>query len=182
MKATTSLVFSLLLAASALGGEGKWTPQQVLAQGPAWVKAQGFGLPLERLWDEEVGGGLLANAVQLPGCSGSFISAEGLLVTNHHCAAGILQEHSTPQANLSQDGYLARTRADEKKAGAFRIQVPRAFRDVTKEVLAAVPPGATDGSASRRSRRGRRPWWRSARGRPARAASSHCSTGASSSP
>ena len=144
MRSSIGTLLALLVAAPALAGEGKWTPQQVLAQGPAWVKAQGFGLPLERLWDEEAGGGLLANAVQLPGCSGSFISAEGLLITNHHCADGILQEHSTPQANLSQDGYLARTRADEKKAGAFRIQVPRAFRDVTKEVLAAVPPGATD--------------------------------------
>lgn len=143
MRAMTTLL-AFLLAAPALAGEGKWTPQQVLAQGPAWVKAQGFSLPLERLWDEKAGGGLLANAVQLPGCSGSFVSAEGLLITNHHCADGILQEHSTPQANLSQDGYLARTRADEKKAGAFRIQVPRAFRDVTREVLAAVPPGASD--------------------------------------
>ena len=116
----------------------------MLAQGPAWVKAQGFGLPLDRLWDEKAGGGLLANAVQLPGCSGSFVSAEGLLITNHHCAVGILQEHSTPQANLSRDGYLARTRAEEKKAGAYRIQVPRAFRDVTAEVLAAVPAGASD--------------------------------------
>ena len=145
MRSPNRAVFSLLLlAAPALAGEGKWTPQQVLAQGPAWVKAQGFSLPLERLWDEKAGGGLLANAVQLPGCSGSFVSAEGLLITNHHCADGILQEHSTPQANLSQDGYLARTRADEKKAGAYRIQVPRAFRDVTREILAAVPPGASD--------------------------------------
>jgi hypothetical protein len=134
----------LLPAVSAPAGEGKWTPQQVLARGPAWVRAQGFSLPLGRLWDEAAGGGLLANAVQLPGCSGSFVSAEGLLVTNHHCADGILQEHSTPQANLSRDGFIARARADERKAGAFRIQVPRAFRDVTREVLAAVPPGADD--------------------------------------
>jgi hypothetical protein len=139
-----AVVVFLVVAASAPAGEGKWTPQQVLAQGPAWVRAQGFSLPLERLWDEAKGGGLLANAVQLPGCSGSFVSAEGLLVTNHHCADGILQEHSTPQANLSRDGFIARARADEKKAGAFRIQVPRAFRDVTREVLAAVPAGADD--------------------------------------
>lgn len=144
MRSSIGAFLALLLAAPALAGEGKWTPQQVLAQGPAWVKAQGFGLPLERLWDEKAGGGLLANAVQLPGCSGSFLSAEGLLITNHHCAVGILQEHSTPQANLSRDGYVARTRADEKKAGAYRIQVPRAFRDVTQEVLAAVPSGASD--------------------------------------
>ena len=144
MRSSIGTLLALLVAAPALAGEGKWTPQQVLQQGPAWVKAQGFGLPLERLWDEKAGGGLLANAVQLPGCSGSFISAEGLLITNHHCALGILQEHSTPQANLSLDGYLARTRADEKKASAYRIQVPRAFRDVTQEVLAAVPAGAAD--------------------------------------
>ena len=144
MRAIATAFLPLLLASSALAGEGKWTPQQVLAQGPAWVKAQGFGLPLERLWDEKAGGGLLANAVQLPGCSGSFVSAEGLLITNHHCAVDVLQEHSTPQANLYRDGYLARTRADERKASAFRIQVPRAFRDVTAEVLAAVPAGADD--------------------------------------
>ena len=145
MRHAMSLTLSaVLLASSVLAGEGKWTPQQVLAQGPAWVKAQGFGLPLERLWDEKAGGGLLANAVQLPGCSGSFVSADGLLITNHHCVSGILQEHSTPQANLTRDGYLARSRSDEKKAGAYRIQVPRAFRDVTKEVLAAVPGSADD--------------------------------------
>lgn len=145
MRQAISLTLSaVLLASSSFAGEGKWTPQQVLAQGPAWVKALGFGLPLERLWDEKAGGGLLANAVQLPGCSGSFVSADGLLITNHHCVSGILQEHSTPQTNLSRDGYLARSRSDEKKAGAYRIQVPRAFRDVTKEVLAAVPGNADD--------------------------------------
>lgn len=134
----------VMLASVSLAGEGKWTPQQVLELGPAWVKQQGFSLPLSTLWDEKKGGGLLANAVQLPGCSGSFISAEGLLITNHHCIVGILQEHSTPQANLVKDGYLAKTREDEKPAKAFRIQVPRRFVDVTKEVLAAVPEGADD--------------------------------------
>jgi hypothetical protein len=141
---TRTCCASLLLAVPVLAGEGKWTPQQVLQQGPAWVKSQGFGLPLERLWDEKAGGGLLANAVQLPGCSGSFVSAEGLLITNHHCVDDVLQEHSTPQANLTREGYLARARADEKKAGAYRIEVPRAFRDVTTEVLAAVPEGKDD--------------------------------------
>jgi hypothetical protein len=137
-------IAGLLVACPAQAGEGKWTPQQVLEQGPDWVKAQGFGLPLPRLWDAAAGGGLLANAVQLPGCSGSFVSPEGLLITNHHCADGILQEHSTPQANLSRDGYLARSPSDEKKAGAYRIQVPRAFRDVTREVTAALSAAADD--------------------------------------
>jgi len=133
-----------LLVAPVWAEEGKWTPQQVLARGPAWVRSQGFELPLDRLWNEQEGGGLLANAVQLPGCSGSFISPAGLLITNHHCVVSVLQEHSTPQANLGKDGYLARTQADEKASKTYRVQVPRAFRDVTKEVLAAVPAGVDD--------------------------------------
>ncbi len=134
----------LAIAHTAAAAEGKWTPQQVLELGPQWVKRQGFSLPLSKLWDEKAGGGLLANAVQLPGCSGSFVSAEGLLITNHHCIVGILQEHSTPAANLVKDGYLARTREDEKAAKAFRLQVPRRFVDVTQRVLAAIPDGADD--------------------------------------
>jgi hypothetical protein len=131
-----------VVASVAIAGEGKWTPQQVLKQGPTWVKAQGFELPLSSLWDAKTSTGLLANAVQLPGCSGSFVSPQGLLITNHHCVVGVLQEHSSPQENLVRDGYLARSAAAEKPAKAFRIQVPKRFRDVTAEVLAAVPAGA----------------------------------------
>lgn len=133
-----------VVASSALAAEGKWTPQQVLEQGPAWVKQQGFTLPLSKLWDEKTGTGLLANAVQLPGCSGSFVSEDGLLITNHHCVVGILQEHSSPQTNLVRDGFLAKGRDDERPSKAFRLQVPRRFLDVTKDVLAAIPEGADD--------------------------------------
>ncbi|MBL8914455.1 MAG: S46 family peptidase [Archangium sp.] len=121
-----------VVASLALAGEGKWTPQQVQQLGAAWVKQQGFTIPL----DEK----LLSNAVQLPGCSGSFVSKQGLLITNHHCIVSILQEHSTPQQNLVKDGYLARTSADEKASKSYRIQVPRRFLDVTKDVLDALPP------------------------------------------
>jgi hypothetical protein len=131
-------------AAWALGGEGKWTPQQVLQQGPQWLRAQGFELPAATLWDEKTQAGLLANAVQLPGCSGSFVSAQGLLITNHHCVVSILQEHSTPGQNLVKDGFVAHGRAEEKRSKAFRVQVPRAFRDVTKEVRAELPDGGDD--------------------------------------
>ena len=119
-------------------------PQQVLELGPAWVKSQGFALPVDQLWNQKKGSGLLSNAIALPGCSGAFVSANGLLITNHHCVASILQQHSTPEANLARVGYLARTQGDEKPAAAFRIQVPRGFRDVTQEVLALVPTDADD--------------------------------------
>ncbi|MBS1152761.1 MAG: hypothetical protein H6Q89_4459 [Myxococcaceae bacterium] len=138
------IIFACLLGTTALAGEGKWTPQQVLELGPGWVKQQGFTLPLATLWDKKKGTGLLSNAVQLPGCSGSFVSADGLLITNHHCVVSILQEHSTPAANLFEDGYLAKSRADEKASKAFRIQVPRAFRDVTAQVRPQLDAAKSD--------------------------------------
>ena len=137
-------MFATMIAGMVLAAEGKWTPQQVLELGPGWVKQQGFGLPLRQLWDEKTQTGLLGNAVQLPGCSGSFVSKDGLLITNHHCVVSILQEHSTPQQNLAKDGFVARSAAEEKASKSFRIQVPRRFVDVTREVLAAIPAGADD--------------------------------------
>ena len=109
------------------------TTAVVVELGPGWVRDRGFDLPIEKLWDADKGGGLLANAIDIPGCSASFVSPEGLLITNHHCIVDILVEHATPEANLLRDGYLARTRADELKATAYPIRIPSAFHDVTRE-------------------------------------------------
>jgi len=55
--------------------------------------------------------------VSLGGCTASFVSPDGLIVTNHHCAAGALQFNSTPQRNLLLDGFLAKTREEELPNG-----------------------------------------------------------------
>lgn len=143
MRTLAALLF--LLAAPALASEGKWAPWQVQELGPKWVREQGFLVPLPTLWDAKKKTGLLSNALQLQqGCSASFVSRTGLIITNHHCAVAILQQHSTPERNLFVQGYLARTPADELRSLASRVTVPRDFRDVTAEVLAAVPGGADD--------------------------------------
>ncbi len=139
------LFFTLLCASTVFASEGKWTPQQVLELDPHWLKAQGLELPPERLWDPERGTGLLAAAISTGGCSGGWISAEGLFVTNHHCLFGVLQEHATPENDIIANGFLARTRDAELRSRTVRITIPRRFTDVTSEVLAAVPRGASDG-------------------------------------
>ncbi|RKG58667.1 S46 family peptidase [Corallococcus sp. AB011P] len=139
-----TLLLLSLVAAPAFAGEGKWTPQQVLELSPAWLKAQGLQLPPSKLWDPKRGTGLLAGTVNTGGCSGSFISASGLIITNHHCAFSIIQEHSSPQKDLITDGFLAKSRAEELPGKGSRVQVPRGFKDVTAEVNGAVPQGADD--------------------------------------
>ncbi|WP_224369408.1 S46 family peptidase [Hyalangium versicolor] len=139
-----TLLLLALVAAPALAGEGKWTPQQVLELDPAWLKAQGLKVTPQRLWDPKRGTGLLAGTVNVGGCSGSFISSTGLIITNHHCAFSIIQEHSSPQRDLITQGYLATSRETELPGKGARVQVPRSFKDVTKEMLAAVPAGADD--------------------------------------
>ncbi|WP_321477310.1 S46 family peptidase [uncultured Paludibaculum sp.] len=133
-----------LTAAMATAGEGKWTPQQVLQLDPLQLRKEGLQLPVSRLWDQKRGTGLLAAAVNIGGCSAGFVSATGLILTNHHCLFGILQEHSRPGRDLITDGFLAKSLEEELPGRTTRVSVPRKFTDVTKEIEAAVPAGAGD--------------------------------------
>jgi Peptidase S46 len=137
-----ALVLGWLLCGGGVAGavEGKWTPEQVLDHDPAWqrsLRSLGLELPPERLWGRG-GGGLLEAAVRVGGCSASFISPEGLLITNHHCAFGILQQHSTPERDLITRGYLASGRGEELTGANVRVTVPHGTTDVSGMVEAAA--------------------------------------------
>lgn len=123
--------------------EGKWTPDQILELDPAWLKELGLAIPPEKLWSSE-GAGLLEAAVKVNGCSAGFVSPRGLLITNHHCAFGILQQHSTPERDLITNGFLAETPGEEIGGAGTRALIPHRTIDVTQEVEGAVPAGADD--------------------------------------
>lgn len=111
---------------------GMWVPAQ-LAEHAAALKTAGLELDPKALTDPMAEP--LGAIVSLGGCSASFVSPDGLIVTNHHCVTGILQLNATPKQNLVKDGYLAKTRADEKWAGpTSRVWVTRSFKDVTKDM------------------------------------------------
>ena len=88
------------VSSGAFAVEGKWTPEQVLQHDPKWLRELGLEIPPQKLWTAE-GAGLLDAAVKIEGCSAGFISPQGLMITNHHCAFGILQQHSTPERYTS---------------------------------------------------------------------------------
>ena len=137
----TGIVF---LSSLVFAEEGKWTPQQVLELDPAWLKSMGLQLPVSRLWDPQRGTGLLSAAVSTGGCSGGFVSPDGLILSNHHCFFGIVQEHSRPGRDLITDGFLAKSQAEELPSKTMRVTVPRKFTDVTKDVVAAGAASKSD--------------------------------------
>ncbi|HEX9944519.1 MAG TPA: S46 family peptidase [Thermoanaerobaculia bacterium] len=144
---TVAAVFVLGLWAASGGAfavEGKWTPEQVLEHDPEWLRKLGLEVPPQKLWSREEGAGLLDAAVKIEGCSAGFISPQGLLITNHHCAFSILQQHSTPERDLITHGFLARTAAEELPGSGVRATVPHRVTDVTAQVEGAVPAGADD--------------------------------------
>jgi hypothetical protein len=77
------------------------------------------------------------------GGSGSFVSADGLVLTNHHIGADALQKLSDKEHNYLRDGFHARTRAEEKRALDLELNVLISIEDVTQHVSAAVKPGLT---------------------------------------
>ena len=77
--------------------------------------------------------------VSLGGCSASFVSPQGLVVTNHHCIYGSVQYNSTPENNLLTDGFLAKQLNEEiPTAPGTRVYVTEEVSDVTADVLSGV--------------------------------------------
>src|SRR5690554_1437189 len=82
--------------------------------------------------------GLVDALVQVGGCTGSFVSAEGLIITNHHCAFGAVQLASTPENDYLTDGFVARERSKEIPAQGLTIRITDSYEDVSDRVLGAV--------------------------------------------
>ena len=81
-------------------------------------------------------------ALRIPGCSASFVSPQGLVVTNHHCARGAVSAASREGENLLDDGFYARTLAEERPLSGVWADQLLAAVDVTGEIDAAVAAAA----------------------------------------
>ena len=85
------------------------------------------------------------------GGSGSFVSANGLVITNHHVGADTLQKISDPQHNYLKEGFYAKTQADEIKSTDLELNVLMSIEDVTARVNGAVKPGMTNDAGFQRT-------------------------------
>src|SRR5947207_3314011 len=82
------------------------------------------------------------------GGSGSFVSPNGLVITNHHVGADTLQKMGSAEHNYLRDGFYAKTQADEIKSTDLELNVLISIEDVTARVASAVKPGMTSDQAS----------------------------------
>ena len=88
------------------------------------------------------------SAARIPGCSASFVSPDGLIMTNHHCARSCIDATAKPGEDLLANGFYAPTRAEERPCPGMTLDQLQAITDVTDSVAAKVPAGATASAAA----------------------------------
>lgn len=128
------LVMAMMLAPAAQADEGMWMPSQLPGIG-GQLHAAGFqGNPADLA---DLTRAPLNAVVKVGGATGAFVSDQGLVLTNHHVAFGVIQYNSNAQRDLIQDGYVAADRSQELPANPdFRLLVTTGFDKVTEQVLA----------------------------------------------
>src|SRR5258708_31528698 len=120
--------------------EGMWTFNNV----PREEIKRKYGFEVTDAWLRKV---QLASVRFNNGGSGSFVSPNGLVLTNYHIVEDIVNDVSTPEKDLAKEGFVARTRAEEIKAPSLELNVLMSIEDVTSRVNAAVKPGVSDAAA-----------------------------------
>jgi len=135
-----ALFASQTLHLTALADEGMWPFNNV----PRAEIKKKYGFEVTDQWLDKV---RLASVRFNNGGSGSFVSPNGLVLTNYHIVEDIVNEVSTPEKDLAKEGFLAKTRADEIKAPSLELNQLISIEDVTARVNGAVKPDTTDAEA-----------------------------------
>ena len=140
-------VLALLVVLPLVGhaNEGFWPFNRI----PRAAIKQALGVDLSDQWIERV----QQASVRFPSGSGSFVSPDGLVLTNHHVSLDLLHKMSTPERDYASKGFLAGDRGQELKAADLELMSLQKIDDVTAKVNEAVKPGMSSAEtlAARRS-------------------------------
>lgn len=158
MKKWISFVSVLcLLTGYCQADEGMWIPMLLKKYNIEDMQKKGFRLTAEDVYD--INKASLKDAVVGLGregspfhhfCTGEFISAEGLLVTNHHCSFDMIQSHSSLEHNYLRDGFWARERSEELANPGITVSVLVRMEDVTEQIMSQLEEGLSMQERNRR--------------------------------
>jgi hypothetical protein len=139
MKKTRLLLFSFLfIVRFAVADEGMWIPSLLGQQKMDEMRKKGLRLSAEDIYS--INQASLKDAIVMfgRGCTGTIVSAEGLLLTNHHCGSGQIQRHSAIEHDYLTDGFWAMSKEEELPNAGLRVTLLVRMEDVTGRVLEAV--------------------------------------------
>lgn len=146
MRKTFLAFFVLFLALPLVADEGMW----LFNRTPNAIFKQRYGFEPTQAWLDH----LQKSSVRFNnGGSGSFVSADGLLLTNHHVGLDCMAKVSTKDHDYVTTGFHAKTHAEEVKCVDLELNVLQSIEDVTARVAAAVTPGMST-AAAQAARRG----------------------------
>ena len=137
--------FAALLTCAAQADEGMWLLQLIKQQNSIdLMKKQGLKLEADDLYNPN--GVSLKDAVGIfgGGCTGEIISPEGLILTNHHCGYGSIQQHSSVEHDYLTDGFWAMSRAEELPTPGLQFRFVHRIVDITDLVDQKVKAGEVD--------------------------------------
>ncbi len=131
-----ALIFAVtaFLAISLTADEGMYPLSEISRLD---LKSKGLEIDIKEIYNPE-GVSLVDAICQVGGGTGEFVSADGLILTNHHIAFSGVADASTPENDYLKNGFTARTRAEEVPAKGYICRITEAYRDVSKEVLSVV--------------------------------------------
>ena len=101
------------------------------------LNEKGLKISVDEVYNPN-GVSLVDALVKIGGCTGSFVSNEGLIITNHHCVFGIVSNVSTVENNYLENGFLAENREKEIPAKGLTCRITDSYQDVSAEVLEAA--------------------------------------------
>lgn len=141
---TTVLTFTLLLAAGLTADEGMYPLSEISRLD---LKSKGLKIDVSDIYNPD-GVSLVDAICQVGGGTGEFVSADGLILTNHHIAFGGVTDASTPENDYLRNGFTAVTREQEIPAQGYVCRITEAYRDVSSEVLGVVKASMTPAERS----------------------------------
>ncbi|MBN2207480.1 MAG: S46 family peptidase [Candidatus Aminicenantes bacterium] len=134
------LLAGLAVSIPAASDEGMW----LFNMAPKDLVQKRYGFALQDEWLTH----LRLSSVRFGGASASFVSSDGLVLTNHHVGRGAIQNLSSKDRDLMKTGFYARTRPEEIKCPGVELRVLEDIVDVTETVTGAVRPGMSAADAA----------------------------------